>query len=74
MENETIHLGPYMWTRGETPRPMRGSEAHLANHKDWLRQRAENLSTPEGKAWLKKHGFTQTKSEDLGWLTEAGLI
>lgn len=56
MSTEAPHLGTMMWTRGETPRPMVGSEAAEKAHEEWLEKRKQDLLTPEGQAWLKKHG------------------
>jgi hypothetical protein len=60
MEKETPHLGIMVWTRGpgeENPRPMAGSEAAEKAHLDWWAKREQDLKTPEGQEWLKRHGW-----------------
>jgi hypothetical protein len=45
-----------MWTRGESTRPMNGSEAHEKAHKELKAKREQDLKTPESQAWIKRHG------------------
>jgi len=72
---ETNSVGLYEWTDSNgNIRPTAGSKEAERRHKAWLKYRAEALNTPEGQAWLDKHGFTKTNMEDLDWLTENGLI
>jgi len=56
MSIETPHLGIMMWTRGESTRPMNGSEAHEKAHKELKAKREQDLKTPESQAWIKRHG------------------
>jgi hypothetical protein len=56
MTTETPHLGTMMWTRGENTRPMTGSEAHEKAQREHEAKREQDLQTPEGQAWLKRHG------------------
>ena len=59
MENDAPHLGTYQWTRGPgeaNPRPMWGSDEHLKAQAELDAKRAHDLQTPEGQAWLKRHG------------------
>jgi hypothetical protein len=76
MDELTPHCGIYLWTdwADGSSRPMVGSAQAKQRHKDWLRSRAENLATPEGEAWLARHNFTKTKSEDLDWLITNGKV
>ena len=75
MLKETYHVGLYQWTDAKgNLRPIRGSEAAENNEKAMLRKRAELLLTPNGIAWLDRHGFTKTNHEDLDWLEANGKI
>ena len=56
MSTEAPHLGIMMWTRGETTRPMNGSEAHEKAQRELEAKREQDLKTTEGQAWIKRHG------------------
>jgi hypothetical protein len=59
MEKEIPSLGFYQWTRSNdesNPRPSAGSSAAEEAQIEYLKNRDANLTTPEGQAWLRRHG------------------
>jgi hypothetical protein len=73
--SEVNSAGLYMWTdsQGQT-RPNRGSVEAENRHKEWLRYRAEALTTKKGIEYTEKNGFSKTNHEDIDWLTKNGKI
>lgn len=61
METEYPHYGTYQWTRSNdesNPRPQAGSIADEKSKEQLLKERDANLRTPEGQAWLRRHGVS----------------
>lgn len=63
---ETPHLGLYQWSdKEEKQRPTLGSDEFQKNLEEYNERRKQAINTPEGQAWLAKHGLTMLASERL---------